>query len=105
MKIVFVFLAALVLLLGCASTGSNFELADARALEPGVTTLAQATEKLGKPVGTNYTEEGKVVKWGYASASPYHKTKRVVEILFDPSDVMVRLVSESEQGAGLSSVK
>ena len=42
-------LAGVALIVGCASVGQDFDMAEVDRLQPGVTTLEQAKEKLGKP--------------------------------------------------------
>ena len=42
-------LAATAVIAGCASVGQDFDMAEVDRLQPGVTTLEQAKEKLGKP--------------------------------------------------------
>ena len=42
-----VLILAIALLAGCASTGNNFNAGNLARLEPGITTVAQASELLG----------------------------------------------------------
>ena len=40
-------LAGVALIVGCASVGQDFDMAEVDRLQPGVTTLEQAKDKLG----------------------------------------------------------
>lgn len=89
MKKLFITLLA-VFVLGCVSRGTNFEMADVRAFQPGQTTYSEAVEKLGKPRATIYNKDGSTtVTWTYANALGGKATR----IIFDKDGKMVKTVS------------
>ncbi|MFZ2161973.1 MAG: hypothetical protein WAW02_07145 [Sideroxyarcus sp.] len=98
MKYVFAILFAALLLAGCASKGTKFQMADVDAMQPGVTTYQEAVKKLGKPYGVNFAEDGaKSVTWVWAMAGMVGSQSRATRILFDKDGKMIRVASKVEQ--------
>lgn len=84
-------------LAACATKGTNFNMADVDAFQPGVTTLDDAVAKLGKPRGTKIGPNGeKSVTWIYAQASLAGSESRGTRILFDKDGKMIRVASKVE---------
>lgn len=102
MKIIATMLLAAALTTGCAAThvatqGTNFNMADVDAMQPGVTTYDEAVAKLGKPRSTMYAEDGrKSVLWLYVEAGVARSEARGVRVSFDPEGKMIRIVSKTE---------
>ena len=94
-----VLLAASVALtfIGCASVGQDFNMADVDSLQPGISTLEQAKEKLGKPQSVGkYGDDRTTVTWIRSQASIGSASSKAVAILFDRDGKMIRVVSRNE---------
>lgn len=95
-----VLILAIALLAGCASTGNNFNADNLARLEPGITTVAQASELLGaKPTQTINRPDGKKgVVWQYVSSKAFSGTdiKQAV-LLFDAQGHFIRVVQTIDQ--------
>jgi outer membrane protein assembly factor BamE (lipoprotein component of BamABCDE complex) len=90
-------LAGAALIAGCAAVGQNFDMADVDQLQPGVTTLNQAKEKLGKPYSITNLADGRVrVIWVTARGVMTSVSSKGVAILFDKDGRMVRVVNKNE---------
>lgn len=97
MKKLLIIVSTLMLLTGCATRGEKFEMTDVNAMQPGVTTFEEAREKLGKPRGTKFDENGnKIVTWMWIQAGLAGREARGVRILFDKDDKMVRITGKME---------
>lgn len=97
MRKLLIIVSTLVLLTGCATRGEKFEMSDVNTMQPGVTTLSDAKEKLGKPRGTKFDENGnKIVTWMWVQASMVGRDARGVRIMFDKDDKMVRVTGKME---------
>lgn len=90
-------LAGAALIVGCASVGQDFDMAEVDRLQPGVTTLEQAKEKLGKPQSITNTADGRVgVVWIRSQAVMGSVSSKGVGILFDKDGKMIRVVNRNE---------
>lgn len=90
-------LASAALALGCASVGQDFDMAEVDRLQPGVTTLEQAKEKLGKPQSISHAADGRVgVVWVRSQAVMGSASSKGVAILFDKDGKMIRVVNRNE---------
>jgi len=89
--------ALIALTLGCAHTsGSRFNMDDVDAMKPGVTTLTEAKEKLGKPYAVKFDAAGnQMVTWAWASTSLAGASKGAASIIFDKEGKMVRINGKS----------
>lgn len=91
---------AITLLVGCASTGNNFNADSLAKLEPGITTVAQASDLLGaKPTQTINRADGKQgVVWQYVNTTAFTGTdiKQAV-LLFDEQGHFLRVVQTVDQ--------
>lgn len=98
MKTIATLLVAAAVLVGCASSGHRFEMADVNTFQPGVTTYNDAVAKLGQPHSESYNEDGtKAVIWAYSFASPVGAFARATKILFDKDGKLVRVMSRVQQ--------
>ncbi len=95
-----VLILAFALLVGCASTGNNFNADNLAKLEPGITTVAEASELLGaKPTQTINRSDGKRgVVWQYVNSTAFAGTdiKQAV-LLFDEQGHFLRVVQTINQ--------
>lgn len=57
---IFSAVALVSLVVGCASMGPDFSMADVDALQPGITSFQDAQNKLGKPNNTSYGPNGEI---------------------------------------------
>ena len=90
-------IAGIALIAGCASTGQDFDMAEIDRLQPGITTIEQAKEKLGKPRSiTNAADGSYGAIWVRAQASMGSVTSKSVSILFDKDGKMIRVSHRSE---------
>ena len=90
-------LAGVALIVGCASVGQDFDMAEVDRLQPGVTTLEQAKEKLGKPQSITNAADGRVgVVWVRSQAVMGSASSKGVAILFDKDGKMIRVVKRNE---------
>ena len=90
-------LAGVALIAGCASVGQDFDMAEVDRLQPGVTTLEQAKEKLGKPQSITTAADGRVgVVWVRSQAVMGSASSKGVAILFDKDGKMIRVVNRNE---------
>lgn len=72
MKGVVSILAVLVLLVGCASSGTKMQKSDIERIEPGVTTYSEMEAMFGSPVGQGYNQNGLLTaNWMYVFAGPF----------------------------------
>jgi len=96
MKKILVILAALTLA-ACVTRGTKFDMADVDAMKPGVTTIEDATAKLGKPRAVSTKPDGtKLLQWQYVEAAPLHARGGHVAVVFDKEGKMVRLAHKYE---------
>lgn len=86
-------LLATVCLTACATSGTKFEMSDANAMRPGVTTYQDAVGKLGKPNGMRMAPDGsRSVLWSWAQVDLFTQGQaRAVRILFDKDSRMIRV--------------
>lgn len=85
------------LLSACATRGTNFDMADVNAFQPGVTTCDDAVAKLGKPKSQNYAQDGsKTMLWIFAQASIAGSSSKGTKIAFDKDCKMTRVMSKVE---------
>jgi outer membrane protein assembly factor BamE (lipoprotein component of BamABCDE complex) len=86
-------LATGVLAVGCATQGEKLDMAAVDSMQPGVTTLADAKAKLGKPYSVTTNEDGtKSVIWMYTHVNLVAGTKQqAVSVVFDKNDKMVKV--------------
>lgn len=90
-------LAGIALIAGCASVGQDFDMTEVDRLQPGVTTLEQVKQRLGKPRRIDNTADGLVgVTWTRAQAVMGSISTKGVTILFDKDGKMVRVVTRQE---------
>ena len=78
----------------CATMGTKFDMTRVRQLEPGISTLADATKALGNPTNETYEADGSViVLWMYSTGTALGTGKsEYVSILFERERRMVRLL-------------
>jgi hypothetical protein len=88
----------LVLLSGCASSGTNYDPAKADALTPGVSTQAEATKALGKPNNETFLADSTtMLTWLHSTGTAWGTGKsRYLSILFDREGRMVRIVQRGQ---------
>jgi hypothetical protein len=60
-------------------------------LQPGVSTLSDATQLLGEPVATSMVDSGKLVQWIDIKGWPFRDHGAHLAIIFDESNKMVRV--------------
>lgn len=90
-------LAATAVMAGCASVGQDFDFAEVDRFQPGVTTLEQAKQKLGKPQSVTNAADGRVgVVWIRSQAVMGSVSRKGVAILFDKDGKMIRVVNRNE---------
>ena len=88
---------SLAMLTACATRGTNFEMADVNSFQPGVTTIQEATAKLGKPHAVKYDKNGRqLVTWTYAHASLAGSGGKAARIVFDADGKMERIFAKVE---------
>ena len=88
--------AAIFALTACVTHGQKFDMADAEAFQPGITTLSDAELKFGKPRSVSYQPDGsKLVQWMFVQVVYVHATSGHIAILFDKDGKMVRLTHKS----------
>lgn len=95
-----VLILAITLLVGCASTGSKFNADNLAKLEPGITTVTEASELLGaKPTQTINREDGKQgVVWQYVNTTAFSGTEiKQAVLLFDEQGHFIRVVQTIDQ--------
>jgi hypothetical protein len=89
-------LAGAALIVGCASMGQNFNMSDVDAFKPGITTLSDAKEKLGKPYSESVDTFGrKTVIWVYSRGVLTTVQSKGVSIIFDRNEKMQSVVHKS----------
>lgn len=89
--------AGIALIAGCASVGQDFDMAEVDRLQPGVTTLEEAKERLGKPRSISNSADGSYgVTWVRAQALMGSVSSKGVSILFDKDGKMIRVVTRTE---------
>ena len=90
-------LAGVALIVGCASVGQDFDMAEVERLQPGVTSLEKKKEKLGKPQSITNAADGRVgVVWVRSQAVMGSASSKGVAILFDKDGKMIRVVNRNE---------
>jgi hypothetical protein len=90
-------IASVALIAGCASVGPDFDMGEVDRLQPGVTTIEQAKEKLGKPGSITNTANGEVgLFWSRSQVVMGAGKWKSVAILFDKDGKMIRVVSRNE---------
>lgn len=90
-------LAVTAVIAGCASVGQDFDMVEVDRLQPGVTTLEQAKEKLGKPQSITNAADGRIgVVWVRSQAVMGSASSKGVAILFDKDGKMIRVVNRNE---------
>lgn len=90
-------LVVLALIAGCASVGQDFDMTEVDRLQPGVTTLEQAKERLGKPHTITNSADGRYgVTWIRSQAVIGSVSSKGVSILFDKDGKMIRIVTRTE---------
>ncbi|GAB1387516.1 hypothetical protein MASR1M59_26640 [Melaminivora sp.] len=90
-------LAGVALVAGCASVGQDFEMTEVDRFQPGLTTLEQAKEKLGKPQSVTTAADGRIgVVWVRSQATMGSASSKGVAILFDKDGKMIRVVNRNE---------
>jgi uncharacterized protein YceK len=89
-----IIVAVIALLSGCSTIGNRFDPAQTDALQPGVTTMADASARMGgQPIAVSTDQAGNTVaqwKWVQANALGGARAARV-DIAFDPSGKMIRV--------------
>ena len=89
-------LAGAALIAGCASVGQDFNMSDVEAFKPGVTTLGDAKEKLGKPYSESVDAFGRKTAIWVSSRGGLTKVKsKGVSIIFDRNEKMQSIVHKS----------
>jgi outer membrane protein assembly factor BamE (lipoprotein component of BamABCDE complex) len=93
-----ILLATAVLVVGCATQGKTIDMAAVDSMQPGVTTLADAKTKLGKPYSVTTNEDGsKMAIWMYTHVNLLAGTKQqAVSVVFDKDDKMVKVAQKIE---------
>lgn len=87
-------IAAAVVLVGCASVGTEFRPAALSQVQPGQTTMAQAAELLGSPPQQTVRTDNGVTTliWRHVVAAPGVVTKnQSITLLFGPDGKLVRV--------------
>jgi len=89
-------LVALIALAACTSVGTKFDASVLQTFKPGVTTIADAKEKLGTPANTENDANGsKRLFWLFMETKVFQAGKSgQVEILFDKQGKMVRILQQ-----------
>ena len=94
MKTIATLIACVALLLGCATLGRDFSAAALQRMQPGVTTLADASALLGgAPMQTVRHDSGQVTqRWQYIAAGPVGVVaNKSVTLIFDAAGRLVRV--------------
>jgi outer membrane protein assembly factor BamE (lipoprotein component of BamABCDE complex) len=87
---------ACVLVSACISNGHKFDTTKVDQLQPGTTTLQDATAMFGKPRSeSTYANGSKLIQWIYMQASPAGSETNHLAVLFDGNGKMVRIVEKS----------
>lgn len=91
-------LALLLLVTACATVGHKFDPAKADQLTPGVSTLRDASQALGKPTAeTNNADGTTLVLWQYSHGNALGSASaQRLAILFDRDGKMVRIAHRAE---------
>lgn len=90
---------AAALISGCTTIGNKFDPARADELRPGVSTVAEAKDKLGEPISTATDANGNtVLQWKYARGSLVGASGARLDIIFDKDGKMVRVARKSSVG-------
>lgn len=93
MKVITTILLVAALATGCATHGTWFEATAADNLQPGVTTVEDATAALGKPYSmSDMGQKGKLYQWIYVSPAG----SRHLAILFRPDGKMERITHRKD---------
>jgi len=89
--------ALVIVLVGCSHIGNEFDIKKADEFKPGITTLAEATEALGKPSSVRLDREGKkLVQWAFIKSSMIGASSARFGGVFDQKDVFVRAAVRNE---------
>lgn len=90
---IIVLLTAAILVGGCGrDVGSRIDPTAARTLEPGITTLEEASERIGPPLRTRRYLNGRTVaSWSYLNDPPLGAQVQRLDILFDAEGRMIRI--------------
>lgn len=89
--------AAVIALTGCMTIGRDFDITKADQLKPGVTTITEATELLGKPTSIHTDRVGKkMLQWSYIK-SGFERSSARLAVVFSQDGKMERIAQQSEQ--------
>jgi outer membrane protein assembly factor BamE (lipoprotein component of BamABCDE complex) len=89
---------ARVTLAACTTVGNRFDISKANALEPGVTTEADAKKLLGEPmsVHANADNNHELLVWQYASGNALGTgSASVLAVSFDENGRMLKIIQKS----------
>lgn len=97
MKLTIAALVATLTLSACVHIGNKFDMAQAHALKPGISTSKDAIATLGKPTSTSASvNNGTLLQWMYTSSTVLGAHSSHVAILFDADGKMVKITHETE---------
>lgn len=82
---------------GCVSMGENFSIADVEALQPGVSTRADAERTLGRPTSITNLYDGTVLlQWIHTQAVLTSAESKHVALIFDAHGRFVRVFQQTQ---------
>lgn len=80
---------------GIIHAGKDFDIKQAEALQPRLSTLAEAKSLVGEPYATETDAEGNIlVKWEYAHNDFIGESMKGIAILFSKDGKMIRVTKE-----------
>ena len=91
-------LASAIVAAGCATQGEKLDMSAADSMQAGVTTLADAKAKLGKPYSVTTNEDGtKTVIWMYTHVNLVAgNEQQAISIVFGKDDKMIKVAQKLE---------
>ncbi len=96
-----VILAAIAVLSGCATAGNKFDIAAVDHLQPGVSTIQDATTLLGPYQSQSVNSKGfHVYGWAYARVNGFsgRSESQAVTLVFGPDGKLERKGSTKQDG-------
>lgn len=82
---------------GCTSVGTNFSQASVDALQPGISTRADAERALGRPNSVTNLPDGTVLlQWVHAQTVLISSQSKHVALIFDADGKFVEIFSQTQ---------
>ena len=86
----------MLLIAGCMTIGTKFDIDRADQLKPGVSTIEDAVQLLGPAKAESaYNDNSKLLQWQYVQGTLVGGSSSHLAILFDRSGRMVRITHKS----------